>query len=197
MIIKKLKILLMFIFVLFFSLTTCKNNNTDATFTLSDFKTCIIELEAIGHYTGSRDSGGTETWDYDRGFNGEDIIVSGSFSGNTFIGNAETNLAGGSIIETVTAVLNDNHDTIVSITGSKAIVDDGVTEAESFYIVVTDIPILAGFDSNLAEFQILGIETCDHIMLTHSYQNVMESNWALNSLECNSDSNIDIRFQIE
>ena len=195
----KLNIYFIQILFLSFLLSACKKNNTESDpLSLSNFNLCTIELEAIGHYTEGADYGnGIETRDYDIGFRGEDITVTGSFVGNTFTGTIATNLTGGSIDETIIITLNNNHDMIVSVSGSSVSYPDDMTEMESYNIDATDIPILPDYDSNLAEFQIQGSETCDYITLTHSYQTAREHYWELNSFECNSDSYLTIRFENE
>ena len=195
----KLNIYFIQILILSFLLSACKKNNPESDkFTLSNFNLCTIEFEAIGHYTEGADYGnGIETMDYDNGFSGENIIVPGSFLDNIFTGTIEINLTGGSIDETIIVTLNDNHDMIVSVSGSRASYPDDMTEMEGYNIDATDIPVLPDFDSNFAEFQIHGVETCNNVTLTHFYQTATERYWELNGFECDSDSYITIRFENE
>lgn len=158
------------------------------------FNRCDIDLEAIGHYTQSGVTDGVPyTYDYDYGFAGEGILVYGSFSGNLFTGTTTTTKSTYTITETITAELNEDRDMMISFTGLRDFLwDDGTTR--NFHISGTNLPIYPGSDSG---FQISGEETCDHITLTHDQQAAIGANWTMNSLECNSGSNITISFRTE
>ena len=126
-------------------------------------------------------------------------MVSGNFSDNTFTGTTEINESGGSIVETITAVLNDDRDMIININGSWSSSDDNLTSNEHLSITATNIPILPGSDYDLFEFQVNGAATCDHItsMTDDAQSTNFGPNYTLNSLECDTDSYINIRFKNE
>jgi hypothetical protein len=152
------------------------------------FNRCGLMLEAIGHYTANVVLPDTSyTYNFDGGgFQG--ISSSGSFSGYTFTGSSSETVGTGIITNTITAVLNESLDAIISIDGTKLSSFPWGTETTQF--TGTNIPLDYTYGSTMI-FLIEGEVVCDHITSWSNVQQAGEGlSYRLNSHECDSDSRI-------
>ncbi len=154
-----------------------------------DFTKCGVMIRVYGYYHKTTPQ---SSWDQESN-NGtiQSKVSSGNFEGNTFTGSYSETVGTDAISGSITAVLNETHDVLVSLNWTET-TTFGASPSDSRVISceLENVPMV-----NTSHFEVEGENACNHISSFSDEQNITGGlSFSLTSYRCTSGSKVMVYF---
>lgn len=154
-----------------------------------DYTKCGVLIRIYGYY---HETTAQSSWDRESNNGGiQSEVSSGSFEGNTFTGSYSKTVGTDVTSGSITAILNDDHDVLVSLNWTETTTfGTSPSDSKTISCKLANIPT-----ENSSLFEVEGDSACNYISSLSNEQTITEGlSFSLTSYKCTSGSKVMVYF---